>query len=90
VRGVPNIVLYTLTDPARSCAIANAGIKGMDAMELAKSLLEKDKTFTVGVENASAGVHGVRVTPHVFIQPKELDRLVAALIGYARRASVGD
>ena len=27
VRGVPNIVLYTPTDPARSCAIANVGIK---------------------------------------------------------------
>jgi len=89
VRGVPNIVLYTPTDPARSCAIANVGIKGMDAMELAKSLLEQDKIFTVGVESASAGVHGVRVTPHVFIQPKELDKLVAALTRYARRTSVG-
>jgi selenocysteine lyase/cysteine desulfurase len=90
VRRVPNVVLYTPTDPARSCAIANVGIKGMDAMELAKSLLEKDKIFTVGVESASAGVHGVRVTPHVFIQPKELDKLVAALTRYAKGASVGD
>ena len=38
----------------------------------------------------AAGVHGVRVTPHVFIQPKELDKLVAALTRYARRTSVGD
>ena len=82
VRGMPNVVLYTPTDPARSCAIANVGIKGMDPVELAKSLLEKDKIFTVGVTNG--GVSGVRVTPHVFIQPKELDKFVAAITRYAK------
>jgi selenocysteine lyase/cysteine desulfurase len=87
VRGMPNVELYTPTDPARSCAIANVGIKGMDALELAKSLLEKDKIFTVGYDQA--GVHGVRVTPHVFTQPKELDKFVAAISRYAKRAQVG-
>ena len=87
VRGMPNVELYTPTDPARSCAIANVGIRGMDPLELAKSLLEKDKIFTVGYDQA--GVHGVRVTPHVFTQLKELDKLVAAISRYARRAQVG-
>jgi len=31
-------------------------------------------------------VHGVRVTPHVFTQPRELDRLVAAITRYAKLA----
>jgi selenocysteine lyase/cysteine desulfurase len=87
VRGMSNVVLYTPTDPARSCAIANVGIKGMNPTDLAKSLLEKDRIWTTGVDNA--GVHGVRVTPHVFIQPKELDKLVAAIARYAKRAQVG-
>ena len=87
VRGMPNVVLYTPTDPARSCAIANVGISGMDPMELAKSLLEKDKIWTVGYDNA--GVKGVRITPHVFTQPKELDRLVAAITRYAKHAQMG-
>ena len=82
VRGIPNVVLYTPADPARSCAIANVGIKGMDPLELAKSLLEKDKIFTVGYDQA--GVHGVRITPHLFTQPKELDKLVTALARYAK------
>ena len=82
VRGMPNVVLYTPTDPARSCAIANVGIKGMDPGQLAKALLEKDKIWTNGVD--SAGVHGVRVTPNVFIQPKELDKLVAAISRFAQ------
>jgi selenocysteine lyase/cysteine desulfurase len=87
VRGMPNVVLYTPTDPARSCAIANVGIKGMAPGDLAKSLLDNDKIWTNGVDNA--GVHGVRVTPHVFIQPKELDKLVAAISRHAKRAHVG-
>jgi len=86
VRGMSNVVLYTPTDPARSCAIANVGIKGMGPTDLAKSLLEKDRIFTVGVDNA--GVHGVRVTPHVFIQPKELDKFVAAIAQYSKRVQV--
>jgi selenocysteine lyase/cysteine desulfurase len=88
VRGMPNVVLYTPTDPARSCAIANVGIKGMNPADLAKTLLEKDKIWTTGVDNA--GVKGVRVTPHVFIQPKELDKLVAAISKYAKSAQVGN
>jgi len=84
VRGIPNVELYTPTDPARSCAIANVGIQGMDPLELAKRLLENDKIFTVGYDQA--GVHGVRVTPHVFTQPRELDRLVAAITRYAKLA----
>jgi selenocysteine lyase/cysteine desulfurase len=85
VRGMRNVVLYTPTDPKRSCAIANVGISGMNPTELATSLLEKDKIFTNGVDNAN--VHGVRVTPQLFTQPKELDKLVAAIERYAKRAS---
>ena len=87
VRGMSNVVLYTPTDPARSCAIANVGIAGMDPADLAKSLLEKDRIWTTGYDNA--GVHGVRVTPHVFIQPKQLDRLVAAIARLSKRTQVG-
>jgi selenocysteine lyase/cysteine desulfurase len=53
-------------------------------LELAKSLLEKDKIFTVGYDQA--GVHGVRITPHLFTQPKELDKLVTAIARYAKHA----
>jgi selenocysteine lyase/cysteine desulfurase len=84
VRGMPNVVLYTPSDAARSCAIANVGITGMDPLLLAKLLLEKDKIFTVGYDQA--GVHGVRVTPHLFTQPKELDKLVTAIARYAKHA----
>ena len=82
LRGIPKVVLNTPSDAARTCAIGNVGIEGMDPTALATSLLEKDKIWTNGVD--SAGVRGVRVTPNVFTTPKELDRLVAAITRYAK------
>ena len=77
VRSMPHVVLYTPTDPARSCAIANVGIKGMKPGEMNKTLLDKYKIYTVAIDNA--GVHGCRITPNVFTTTDELDALVSAL-----------
>ena len=77
VRGVPKIVLNTPSDPARSCGIANAGVQGIKPGDLAKTLLDKYKIFTVAIDGA--GVHGVRVTPQVYTSSSELDKFVAAL-----------
>ena len=77
VRGMAHIVLNTPTDPTRSCAIANVGIKGMKPADMAKTLLDKYKIYTVAIDNA--GVHGCRITPNVFTTTAELDALVNAL-----------
>jgi selenocysteine lyase/cysteine desulfurase len=77
VRPMPHAILYTPTDPARSCAIANVGIKSMKPDDLAKTLLDKYKIYTVAIDGA--GVHGCRITPNVFTTTAELDKLVAAL-----------
>ena len=79
VRGMPNVVLNTPTDPARTCAIANVGVTGVTPADLAKTLLDKYKIWTGAWTTTAAGVHGVRVTPHVFILPRELDMLVKAI-----------
>ena len=77
VRSMPHVILNTPTDPARSCGIANVGIKGMKPGDLQKTLLDKYKIYTVAID--SAGVHGCRITPNVFTATAELDTLVAAL-----------
>jgi selenocysteine lyase/cysteine desulfurase len=82
VRALPNVVMYTPTDPQRSCAIANVGVKGMKPADLAKTLLDKYKVWTVAID--SAGVHGVRVTPQLFIRPSELDLFVKAIYEIAQ------
>ena len=77
VRGIPRIVLSTPSDPARSCAIANVGIEGMKPDDLARTLLETYRIFTVAIDGAR--VHGVRVTPQVYTSTAELDVFVRAL-----------
>jgi hypothetical protein len=77
VRGLPRIVLNTPADPARSCAIANVGIQGIAPGDLAKTLLDRFKVWTVAIDGA--GVHGVRVTPQVYTSTSELDTFVRAL-----------
>ena len=77
VRTTPNIVMNTPRDERRSCGIANVGISGIQPRVLAKTLLEKYKIWTVGI--ATANVHGVRITPHLFTTTAELDTFVQAL-----------
>ena len=77
VRGVPGIVLNTPSDPKRSCAIANVGVRGLAPKDLAKTLLEHYKIWTVAIDTAN--VHGARITPHLFTSTAELDTFVKAL-----------
>lgn len=79
VRHNPNIVLNTSEAPQRSCAIANVGVVGMKPADLAKKLFDTYKIFTVAIDSPKAGVQGVRVTPHVYTTPAELDLFVKAL-----------
>jgi selenocysteine lyase/cysteine desulfurase len=79
VRNNPNIRVNTPADPARSCAIANVGIKGMPPAEMAQKLLEKYKIYTVAIDNPAADVQGCRITPNIFTLPAELDVLVSVL-----------
>jgi selenocysteine lyase/cysteine desulfurase len=77
VVNIPNIVLNTPTEPNRSCAIANVGIKGLKPSDMANQLLKTHKIYTVAIDGA--GVHGCRITPNVFTTTNELDQFVKAL-----------
>jgi selenocysteine lyase/cysteine desulfurase len=77
VRGWPNVVVNTPTEPHRAAAIANVGITGMPPSELAKNLLEKHRIWTVAIEREN--VRGVRITPHAYTTLAELDALVGAI-----------
>ncbi|MBI4947263.1 MAG: aminotransferase class V-fold PLP-dependent enzyme [Bacteroidetes bacterium] len=77
VRNNPNVILNTPSDPQRSCAIANVGIKNMKTDDMAKQLLDKYKIWTVAINSAT--VNGCRVTPNIYTTPKELDVLVSAI-----------
>lgn len=77
VRALPHIILNTPSDPVRSCAIANVGVKGIKPGELGDVLLKKYRIYCAPIDGA--GVHGCRITPNVYTTTAELDILVKAL-----------
>ncbi|MCU0407445.1 MAG: aminotransferase class V-fold PLP-dependent enzyme [Bacteroidales bacterium] len=77
VRDLPGVIINTPADPARSCGIANVGIKEMKPSELGDILFKKYKIYSAPIDGA--GVHGCRITPNVYTSTAELDVLVNAL-----------
>ncbi|MFA6127862.1 MAG: aminotransferase class V-fold PLP-dependent enzyme [Bacteroidales bacterium] len=77
VRNLAHINLNTPADAARSCGIANVGVKGMKASEVAEMLMKKYKIFTVAIDGQN--VNGCRITPNIYTTPADLDVLVEAL-----------
>ena len=82
VRNINNIVVNTPADTARSCGIANVGIKTMKPADMAKTLLDKYKIWTVGIDGQ--GVQGCRITPNVYTTTAELVVFVNALTEMAK------
>jgi selenocysteine lyase/cysteine desulfurase len=77
VRNLPKVIVNTPADPARSCAIANVGIKGMKPADLATTLLKQYNIYTVAIDGAN--VHGCRITPNIFTTTAELDHFIKAI-----------
>jgi selenocysteine lyase/cysteine desulfurase len=77
VRDLPHVLVNTPADPARSCGIANVGIRGMKPSDMSDTLFSEYKIYTVAIDGA--GVHGCRITPNVYTTTSELDVLVKAL-----------
>src|SRR5690606_23098824 len=71
VRNIDGIVLNTPADPARNCGIANVGIRKIKPAEMAKTLMEQYKIWTVAIDHPE--VQGCRITPHIFTTTQELD-----------------
>ena len=77
VRGLRNVMVNTPVDPIRSAGIANVGIATIAPRELARTLLDRYRIWTVAIDRQN--VQGVRITPHLFTTTAELDQLVRAI-----------
>ncbi|MEE3108951.1 MAG: aminotransferase class V-fold PLP-dependent enzyme, partial [Pseudomonadota bacterium] len=64
LRAAPGVVVNTPADPARHGGIGNVGLERWDPRDLAKTLLEEHRIFTVGIDRP--GVQGLRVTPNLY------------------------
>ena len=77
VKKNPKVKIHTSLSPKYGCAICGVSIQGLSPAELDNQLFTKYKIHTVGIvwENISC----VRVTPHVYTKPKDLDKLIKAI-----------
>ena len=77
LRGVPGVIVNTPADPARHGGIGNVGLEGWDPRDLAKTLLDEHRIFTVGIDRP--GVRGLRITPNLYTTLEELDTFVTVM-----------
>lgn len=84
LRNVKHIVVNTPIEERRSCGIANVGVSHMKPADLAKTLLDEFKIFTVAIDYAN--VQGCRITPNVYTTIDELDHFVNAMKTLAGKA----
>ena len=76
VRDIPKVSVNTPRGD-RACGIGNVGIAGCPPVALAKTLYDRYRIYTVGIDNVA--VQGVRITPQLFTRTSDLDALVRAI-----------
>jgi selenocysteine lyase/cysteine desulfurase len=77
VKDIPNVKIHTSFKPEYACAICGVTVDGMTPQQLDSELFSKYKIHTVGI--SWENINCVRVTPHVYTKPQDLDRLVLAI-----------
>jgi selenocysteine lyase/cysteine desulfurase len=77
VKDMPGVRLHTSLKPEYAGGVALFSIDGMKPAEIDGPLMNQYKIHTVGIEWEN--IKGVRVTPHIYTSPKDLDRLVRAI-----------
>ena len=77
----PKVKINTSLNPNYSCALANFSIDGIDANEIDSILFNKYKIHTVAIKWEH--INGVRVTPNIYTNTNDLDKLVKAIFEIA-------
>ena len=77
VKDIPGVRIHTSLKPEYAGAVALFSIDGLKPAEIDGPLLNQHKIHTVGIEWEN--IKGVRVTPHIYTSPRDLDRLVRGI-----------
>jgi selenocysteine lyase/cysteine desulfurase len=82
LRKIDGFKSFTSFEPDRTGAVVTFAPAALDARKLVAGLYENDKIAVV--TGGGAGRNGIRVSPHFYNTPEEIDRLLAGLTRYAR------
>jgi selenocysteine lyase/cysteine desulfurase len=80
LRRLEGVTVWTSPDPARMHAVVSFRPGGLDPARLQAALYEKHGV--VGALRAGADRGGLRLSPHFYNSPDEIDRAVAAISGH--------
>ena len=81
LRNIENVIVNTPEDINRSCGIGNVGLTNMSPSDMARTLMDKYKIFTVAIDYAH--IRGCRISPNIFTTTDELDKFVDSVIKMA-------
>ncbi|MDN3689516.1 aminotransferase class V-fold PLP-dependent enzyme [Cyclobacterium jeungdonense] len=74
---IPGVKVHTSLKAPYSCAIAGVSVAGMTPKDLETNLFSRFQIHTVAIPYRSLSC--VRVSPHVYTRPSDLDKFVRAL-----------
>ena len=77
IRDVPGVYFHTSQKPEFSCGLGNFGIKGMEPAEIQRKLMADHRIYTISINWEN--IHGLRVTPNVYITTEDLDKFIGAV-----------
>ena len=77
MKGLPGIHIRTSFKPEYACVIGLVSVDGKKPGEVVQYLFDEYKIHTTGIEWEN--ISGVRVTPNVYTNFRDLDKLVLAL-----------
>jgi selenocysteine lyase/cysteine desulfurase len=77
VKDLPGVRIKTSFDPTFSCVVCLVSIDGMKPGDVVSSLFTNYKIHTTGIEWEN--ISGVRVSPHVYTNMRDLDKFVRAI-----------
>ncbi|MBP7496600.1 MAG: aminotransferase class V-fold PLP-dependent enzyme [Bacteroidales bacterium] len=77
VSKLPKVSINTSSKPELSCGLAHFSIEGKTAKEIESILFDKFKIYSAVMEIEN--IKGIRITPHLYIATKDLDRLIEAI-----------
>ncbi|HJR60478.1 MAG TPA: aminotransferase class V-fold PLP-dependent enzyme [Vicinamibacterales bacterium] len=83
IRTLPGFKLFTSSDAARRGPVVTFEPGTLDRSKLVAALYDQHRIAVA--TGGGAGRAGVRVSPHIYNTTDEIDRLVRALAGYARK-----
>ena len=77
LKDIPGVYFHTSMKPEFSCGLGNFGIEGMEPVDIQRKLMGDYRIYTISINWEN--IHGLRVTPNVYITTEDLDRFISAV-----------